>query len=80
MYASVQQAEALNQKQSAPRWGVGIDVVPVEALPAFSFIYRDLTSVQMAKILSCLWYPYPYPCLTSVTLQNQTKQTPNAGN
>lgn len=42
MYASVQQAEALNQKQSAPRWGVGIDVVPVEALPAFSFVYRDL--------------------------------------
>ncbi len=37
MYASVMQAELLNQKESAPVFGVGVDYVPVQKRPNMSF-------------------------------------------
>lgn len=33
MYASIQQADLLNQKEAAPMLGVGLDYIPVEAMP-----------------------------------------------
>ena len=71
LYESVEQAELLNQKESAPNIGFGLDYVPVSERPDMNFSDNGKDIVMPMVSLSIPIFNNRYK---SVTKQNELKQ------
>ena len=71
LYESVEQSEMLNQKQSSPNIGFGLDYVPVSERPDMSFTDNGKDIVMPMVSISIPIFNNKYK---SVTKQNQLKQ------
>ena len=71
LYESVEQSELLNQKESAPSIGFGLDYVPVSERPDLSFSDNGKDIVMPMVTLSIPIFNNRYK---SVTKQNELKQ------
>ena len=71
LYESVEQSELLNQKESAPSIGFGLDYVPVSERPDLSFSDNGKDIVMPMVTLSIPIFNNKYK---SVTKQNELKQ------
>jgi outer membrane protein TolC len=71
LYESVEQSELLNQKESAPNIGFGLDYVPVAERPAMNFNDNGKDIVMPMVSISIPIFNNKYK---SITKQNQLKQ------
>ncbi len=71
LYESVEQSELLNQKESAPNIGFGLDYVPVSERPDMNFVDNGKDIVMPMVTLSIPIFNNKYK---SVTKQNELKQ------
>ena len=71
LYESVEQSEALNQKESAPNIGFGLDYVPVSERPDMNFSDNGKDIVMPMVSISIPIFNNKYK---SVTRQNELKQ------
>ena len=71
LYKSVEQSELLNQKESAPNLGFGLDYVPVAERPAMNFDDNGKDIVMPMVTLSIPIFNNKY---SSVSKQNKLKQ------
>ena len=71
LYESVEQSELLNQKQSSPNIGFGLDYVPVSERPDMNFTDNGKDIVMPMVSISIPIFNNKYK---SVTKQNQLKQ------
>ncbi|WP_452600743.1 TolC family protein [Pontimicrobium sp. MEBiC06410] len=71
LYESIEQSELLNQKESAPNIGFGLDYVPVSERPDMSFIDNGKDIVMPMVSISIPIFNNKYK---SITKQNRLKQ------
>ncbi|WCO01287.1 TolC family protein [Psychroserpens ponticola] len=71
LYESIEEAELLNQKESAPNIGFGLDYVPVSERPDMSFIDNGKDIVMPMVSISIPIFNNKYK---SITKQNELKQ------